>query len=260
MQKKKILIIDDGATVIAWVKKNLNQAGYKTVSRNIAIGSGAAILREQPDLVLMDIMMPALQGDEIIRDFRKNKGGRDIRIVLHSSLALDELARRAKACGADGYIQKTNDPRRFIRQIKEHLHDVSNKSSKSNDGAHGQILVLSDKPFLTAAIKIMTSDYSQFRVLHVTDESEAEQILMNRDVINVLVVVVELLDDRPTLFSKTMSLLFNTHTNVPVILISKNEPKIDIEKRQNTIFIRSNPLSRTDLRNAVVAFLPPSLH
>ena len=115
MQNRKILIIDDSATVIAWVKKVLGEAGYQVSARNVAIGSAAAILRENPDLVLMDIKMPALNGDEIVRDFRKGKFGKNSRLILHSSLSLDELARRAKECEADGFIQKTNDQRKFIR-------------------------------------------------------------------------------------------------------------------------------------------------
>lgn len=124
MRKKKILIIDDSATAIAWVTQFLSQVGYETTSRDVAIGARAAILREKPDLVLMDINMPALQGDDIIRDFRRNKSGRNVRIVLHSTLDPDELAKRAKACGADGFIQKTHDPRKFIRQIEAYLYDL----------------------------------------------------------------------------------------------------------------------------------------
>ena len=131
MGKKKILIIDDSVMVTTWVTQFLSQVGYETSSRDVAIGARAAILRENPDLVLMDINMPALQGDDIIRDFRRIKSGRNVRIVLHSSLDSDELARRAEACGADGFIQKTHDPREFILQIEKYLCDLPQKPKKA---------------------------------------------------------------------------------------------------------------------------------
>jgi len=60
-RQPKILVIDDGPTVLFWVRKVLGGAGYEVVTQDRPIGGGAAVVRDQPDLVLVDLEMPGLQ-------------------------------------------------------------------------------------------------------------------------------------------------------------------------------------------------------
>lgn len=254
--KLKILVIDDSMTVIAWLQQVLSKAGFEVCSRTVAIGSGAAILREQPDLVLMDINMPALQGDEVIRDFRRSKHGKEVRIVVHSSLPIDELAQIVDMCEADGYIQKTNNAQEFIRQIKRFLLDSSTPTESANATKSQHVLVVSNNPLLTATTKIIVSDYPNIEIIQAKDDLEAVSLLKTR--LTLVLVIIELHDTGPTTECKIVTRLLNTHTILPMILIGKGEPQIDITERPSTLFIRADPLRRADLRSAIKTLLPAS--
>lgn len=201
----------------------------------------------------MDINMPALQGDEIIRDFRKNKFKKNVRLILHSSLSPDELSSRAKKCKADGFIQKTNDKRLFIRQIKRFLDDPTEMKKSSNNDKSSHILIVSDKPFLTATVKIITSDYPYVELTQISDDAEAARLLKTQAGIGI--VIIELPDDKPTLYSKTLTHLLRVNHAIPAILIGKDESIVNIKRRRNTVFLSSNPLLRSKLRDAVLSFL-----
>jgi DNA-binding response OmpR family regulator len=120
VKTRKIFVVDDSRTQLQWVTAVLEDSSYEVITRQQSIGTGAAILREAPDLVLLDVMMPGLTGDHIVSSLRKYADS-PMRIVLHSSLSAQELEAKADACGADGFICKTTNPVLFLRQVKNVL-------------------------------------------------------------------------------------------------------------------------------------------
>lgn len=121
MSKPKILVVDDSAFVLGFIRDHLVQAGYEVVTRDQSIGAGVAILREQPDLVLLDVVMPALGGQDVVALARKNPGLSNTRIVLFSDRDDDELEQLVKACGADGWVRKSRKPDEIIAQVARYL-------------------------------------------------------------------------------------------------------------------------------------------
>jgi DNA-binding response OmpR family regulator len=117
----KILIVDDSELVLAWVRMTLEPEGYVVITQAQALGVGAVMIRERPDLMLIDIMMPTLSGDELVQLVRNNGALKDTIVVLHSSKTAAELKPIAKRCGADGYLEKTTEPKELVHAVKGYL-------------------------------------------------------------------------------------------------------------------------------------------
>jgi len=119
----KIIVIDDNQTVLAATRVILEEAGFEVVTADRAIGASAIVIREQPDLVLLDLVMP-LSGSAIVSIMRSHSVLKDTLVVLYSSRPLEELRAAAEQCGADGYIQKSSSPEILVNEIKIHLTKI----------------------------------------------------------------------------------------------------------------------------------------
>jgi two-component system chemotaxis response regulator CheY len=85
-------------------------------------GLSSALLREQPDLALVDITMPGLQGDKLVEIvMRHHDRTRQCPIVLYSDRPSDQLQALAKSCGAAGFIRKTGDEALLARSVRRFL-------------------------------------------------------------------------------------------------------------------------------------------
>ncbi len=105
-EKKKILIIDDDEKYLITTKEILEDEGYEVYIQHRPIGSTNAIKRLKPDLVLLDINMPALSGDKLSTIILSQE--KDAPIVFYSSNDEDYLRRAVSECGVNGYICKGN--------------------------------------------------------------------------------------------------------------------------------------------------------
>ncbi|OIP36528.1 MAG: hypothetical protein AUK47_14910 [Deltaproteobacteria bacterium CG2_30_63_29] len=120
--KKKVLVIDDSEIVLDVVQSILEDAGYEVVCSANPFGSFLALTREQPDLVLLDLSMPGIEGDVLLQVIKESGLTHSAKIVIHSSRDEAALARIAAEIGADGYIQKSSDPDEFLAAIARWLH------------------------------------------------------------------------------------------------------------------------------------------
>ena len=104
---KNILIIDDSELVLAMAKDALEDAGYQVQTATNGIEANRYIFsKNRPDLIIMDIMMPMLDGNEKAKILKENEMSRDIPILLLSSKSDQEMQRLTQEAGADGYILK----------------------------------------------------------------------------------------------------------------------------------------------------------
>ncbi len=113
----KVMVIDDSELVLSVVRSFLSSAGHNVVTRAMAVGTRAAVLRERPDVVLLDVNMPLLDGGEVCASIRQHEMMRDTRILLHSDQPEARLRKLAEECGADGYLCKTGDRDEFLRRF-----------------------------------------------------------------------------------------------------------------------------------------------
>lgn len=117
----KILVIDDDEHLLGAVRRLLTSAGFEVVTSTSALRLPQLVQREHPDLILLDIEMPALTGDHVL-DFTKLFDFlRATRIVLHSAKSEEELDALVRQSNAIGYIRKTPNPLSFVSQVKAFL-------------------------------------------------------------------------------------------------------------------------------------------
>lgn len=103
---RKILIIDDDQAHLDSARGILEAEGYEVFTHNQPFGATNAVIRLQPDLVLLDVNMPALSGDRLAEVMRANAHTRNVKVALHSSNDEDHLRTTARRLGLDGYICK----------------------------------------------------------------------------------------------------------------------------------------------------------
>lgn len=121
MAKKKILIVEDEESLLKLESILLTSKGYDV--RGVPSGRAAldAIAEEKPDLVLLDIMLPEIDGFEVCRRIKADAATRDIPVVmLTAKKTRDDMAKGEKA-GADWYITKPFKSAMVIETIQRFL-------------------------------------------------------------------------------------------------------------------------------------------
>jgi two-component system OmpR family response regulator len=104
--------------VLEVTKERLTGAGYTVHTREEALGTSQWTAEFQPDVILLDINMPALTGVDLAQLLKKRRATKDVAIILYSSLDASELQGKLSASGAVGAIQKTGDARRFLEAFE----------------------------------------------------------------------------------------------------------------------------------------------
>ncbi|MDR7035795.1 MULTISPECIES: response regulator [Methylobacterium] len=121
---KRILIVEDTEDNRRILRDLLTVAGYDLLEATDG-GSGVALaLKERPDLVLMDIQLPVLDGYEATRRLKADPATRHIPVVAVTSYALSGDEGKALDAGCDGYVAKPFSPRKILALVREILQDA----------------------------------------------------------------------------------------------------------------------------------------
>ncbi len=112
-----ILIVDDSRTVVAAFTKVLTQAGFKTISAKDGIEGVSAAKAHLPDLILMDVVMPRLNGFQATRQIRKNESTSHIPIIIVSGEQQATEQFWGKRVGANAFLTKPVDRGQFFGTI-----------------------------------------------------------------------------------------------------------------------------------------------
>jgi len=116
-----ILVIEDNERNAYLVTFNLEKCGYRVVQARDG-ETGIALARQtKPDLVLLDIQLPVMDGYAVARELKQDETLRGIPIVAVTSYAMLDDRERVLAAGCVGYIEKPINPRTFMAQIEQYL-------------------------------------------------------------------------------------------------------------------------------------------
>jgi CheY-like chemotaxis protein len=116
----KIVLVDDSGVDLEWFTIVARSAGYEVYTFEHALGLVMFIKEHQPDVVLLDVNMPALNGDVVCRILKDNQLTRHCRILLYSAMEETSLIRLVHQCGADGHIVKTKDQNELLRILAKY--------------------------------------------------------------------------------------------------------------------------------------------
>lgn len=118
---KKILIIEDNDNNMYLISFILKQDGFYILEARTGIEGVETASREKPDLIIMDIQLPDINGLEATKQIRNTLANIEIPIVALTSYAMTGDREMALAAGCDGYIEKPIDPETFLSEIKKFL-------------------------------------------------------------------------------------------------------------------------------------------
>ena len=116
-----VLIVDDDDHMREYVKANLELEGYSVREASSAEEGLKALEEEPPALILLDVMMPKVDGWEMLRRVQERHGVGTIPVIMFSGKVDEESAEEAAARGARGFIGKPFDPRQLIESTKQLL-------------------------------------------------------------------------------------------------------------------------------------------
>ena len=133
---KKILIVDDESALLQTLRFNLERGGYVVATAGDGRTAIALAQREQPDLIVMDIMLPVLDGIEACKEIRKTSGVPIIMLTAKDQ-EIDKVL--ALELGADDYVTKPFALHEFMARVKARL-----RRSEPREGASSEAIVAGD--------------------------------------------------------------------------------------------------------------------
>jgi DNA-binding response OmpR family regulator len=118
MKRKKIIIVEDEPDILEVIEYNLTRNGYDVSSARDGEQGLSKIKREAPDLVLLDLMLPGLDGIEICRRLKSDPATSSIPVIMVTAKTEDSDVVLGLGIGADDYIKKPFSPAELVARVK----------------------------------------------------------------------------------------------------------------------------------------------
>lgn len=169
MMSKKILIVEDEEDIIELISYSLKKEGFSVNS----LTSGSQVLNEvgknRPDVILLDLMLPGMDGLDVCRALKQKEATRDIPIIMISAKSDDVDVVLGLELGADDYVTKPFSPKVLVARVKsvfrrEQRNGAFNKSSLVS--MHG-LNIDPVKHEIKINGEILDLTYSEFQTLHL---------------------------------------------------------------------------------------------
>jgi two-component system, OmpR family, alkaline phosphatase synthesis response regulator PhoP len=141
MPKGKILVIDDETDLIELVRYNLEKEGYAVVGAGDGESGVALIGREKPDLVIVDLMLPGMDGLEVCRLLRQKPETAQIPILMLTAKSSETDRIIGLELGADDYVTKPFSPRELAARVKALLRRSSGIRKQEALMRHGDLSI-----------------------------------------------------------------------------------------------------------------------
>jgi two-component system cell cycle response regulator DivK len=121
MRPQRILVVEDNPKNLKLVRDVLEYAGYEIVEATTGAEGVRIAAADPPDLVLMDLQLPDIDGAEALRLIRDASTARHVPVVAVTAFAMDEDRERAYDSGFDGYVEKPISVRALPEQVRGYL-------------------------------------------------------------------------------------------------------------------------------------------
>ncbi len=167
--KKKILLVDDEAAIVQSLRYNLERNGYVVTAAGDGRSAVALAASESPDLVILDIMLPLLDGIEACREIRKTSS---VPIIMLTAKDQEVDKVLALELGADDYVTKPFALGEIIARVKARLRR-SEVDSEARDEAItiGDLSIDRSRQRLTVRGEVVALAPKEFRLLHLLMEN-----------------------------------------------------------------------------------------
>ncbi len=131
MREKTILVVDDIGIIRRLVRVNLEPEGYDVIEAANGAEALERIKESKPDLVLLDVIMPVMDGFQVLKELRHCTGTQDIPVIMLTS-CMEEVDRlKGREIGISAYITKPFDPDALMHLINRVLSGGHEKGARS---------------------------------------------------------------------------------------------------------------------------------
>lgn len=143
----KVLLVDDNELYLEVAEAALTALGFEVVKSGSALGFSASLAEAQPNIALVDVLMPAINGNHLVEIARRRQkrrpggsaarpgGSSECLFILHSNLPEADLQALADRCGAQGYIRKSSRPGAVGQQLCAFLEQRGVTPPRPGDAA-----------------------------------------------------------------------------------------------------------------------------
>jgi two-component system response regulator MtrA len=119
--RQLVLVADDDEDILVLIRTVLERAGYEVVATRDGAAAVAAALERRPDLAVLDVAMPELDGLEVLRRLRAEEVMKDLPVLLLSARVQEDDVQSGFDTGANGYVQKPFSPRELCERVAQLL-------------------------------------------------------------------------------------------------------------------------------------------
>ncbi|KAF0133706.1 MAG: response regulator with CheY-like receiver domain and winged-helix DNA-binding domain [Candidatus Saganbacteria bacterium] len=116
---KKILVVDDEEDIINTLTIRLKSNGYDVISASDGMSALSKAREEKPDLILLDIMLPKLDGYKVCRMLKFDENYKNIPIIMITAKVAEQDKKMGAEVGADAYLVKPFNPEELLRKVNE---------------------------------------------------------------------------------------------------------------------------------------------
>lgn len=126
----KVLVVDDEHSIVTLLQYNLQQAGYEVITATDGEQGLYTALQEQPNIIILDLMLPKLDGIEVCKQLRQRKITVPILMLTAKDDEFDKVL--GLELGADDYMTKPFSPREVVARVKAILRRTNSKSTEAS--------------------------------------------------------------------------------------------------------------------------------
>ena len=126
--KTKIMVVDDEPNIVQTLQDRLEMNEYEVITAGNGREGLEKFEQEQPDVILLDVIMPIMDGHEMLEALRKRPTGQNVSVIMLTARSQTQDIARANACGIDDYIVKPFDLSELLEKIEsvvEHRNAVA---------------------------------------------------------------------------------------------------------------------------------------
>lgn len=156
MALTKILVVDDESSIVTLLQFNIEKAGFDVVTAEDGRTGYELALAEKPDLIVLDLMLPEMDGIEVCKQLRQDKVETPILMLTAKDDELDKII--GLELGADDYLTKPFSPREVVARIKAILRRSAGKSAAEMDMPEP----VKEKALHVGDLKILTESYEVY--------------------------------------------------------------------------------------------------
>ncbi len=116
-----ILVVDDEPYMIRLLQHHIERAGYRLVKATNGREALERIEEDQPDLIIMDVMMPEINGLEVLAQLRKQEQTKHLPVIIMTANAQRFTREQAEAAGVSAFLTKPFSPTQLMTEVRRHL-------------------------------------------------------------------------------------------------------------------------------------------